>query len=576
MVKIKTDAFLRKRALVNQLETDFSLWRPHLQEIAKYILPRRYVWLAQNMTSTAALVSSSSGVVTSSNQNIAGLQQNNFILDPTGTVAARTLAHGLMNGVTSPARPWFRLRLAGFPEDEGEYPQEWLIWLEEVARRMHIVFAESNFYNAMGILYLELVAFGTAGMLIYDDFEEIIRCYNSPVGEFRLIQDNRRMVEGMTRSFNLTVLQAVQEFGLENVSEETKIAYKEGGSRLLQSVPIVHLIEQNNQDDPAAIAPVFRYREMYWESGRQNDGTLLRLAGYREKPMVAPRWEVTGNDTYGHSPTMDALPEIKQLQLETKIKAQALDKMTRPPIVADIALQASPTALLPGGVAYVPSSSQVGAKPIFTVNPPLGEMTNDIMKLQIRIKEIYYNNLFRNVSDLDTVRSAAEIYERKGEDMVLLGAVLERFENEALDPAIKRTFNIMKRRDLLPPEPAGLDEARLDVQYVSVLFDAQRAATVGSMERAMQVIGQMAAAVPEVLDVPDYEEMIREYFSRLNVPAKTIRSREQVAAVRQAREQQLAAQQEALVGEQLTSAAKNLSQADVGGGQNALQALMGG
>ena len=575
MPKIDTATFERKRNLVNQLETDFSLWRPHFQEIARYILPRRYVWLSQNFNAIESAVSSSSGVVTSSNQNIAGLQKNNFILDPTGTVAARTLAHGLMNGITSPARPWFRLRLSGF-DDEAQYPQKWLIWLEEAARRMHIAFAESNFYNSIGVLYLELVAFGTASMLIYDDFEQIIRCYNSPVGEFRLIQDNRRIVEGKTRAFNLTVQQTVQEFGIENVSEETRIAYTAGGSRLLQNVPIIHLIEQNNQDDPAKIAPVFRYREMYWEQGRQNDGTLLRLAGYREKPMISPRWEVTGNDTYGHSPTMDALPEIKQLQLETKIKAQALDKMVRPPIVADVALQASPTALLPGGVAYVPSSSQVGAKPIFTVNPPLGEMTNDIIKLQIRIKEIYYNNLFRNVSDLDTVRSAAEIYERKGEDMVLLGAVLERFENEALDPAIKRTFNIMKRRDLLPPEPSGLDDARLDVQYVSVLFDAQRAATVGSMERAMQVVGQLAAAVPQVLDVPDYDEMLREYFSRLNVPAKTIKSREAVAAARQQREQLLAAQQEALVGEQLTSAAKNLSQAEVGGGQNALQALLGG
>lgn len=576
MFKIPTESFLKKRALVNQLETDFSLWRPHFQEIARYLLPRRYIWLTTSWGALDAAVSSSQGVVTGSNKNTAGLQQNNYILDATGTVAARTLAHGLMNGITSPARPWFRLRIAGLGEDEGNYPQEWQVWLEEVVRRMHIVFAESNFYNALGVLYLELVGFGTAAMLIYDDFEEIIRCYNSPVGEFRLIQDSRKMVVGMARTMNLTVAQMVEEFGLDNVSPETKVAYKQGGAQLLQTVNVTHLIEKNNQDDPAAIAPAFEFREMYWENGRQTDGKLLRLAGYREKPMVAPRWEITGNDTYGHSPTMDALPDIKQLQLETKIKAQAMDKMVRPPIVADVALQSSPTSLLPGGIAFVPSSSAIGAKPIFTVNPPLGEMTNDLIKLQIRIKEIYYNNLFRNVSDLDTVRSAAEIYERKGEDMVLLGAVLERFENEALDPAITRTFNIMKRRGLLPPEPPGLEIASLQVQYVSILFDAQRAATVGSMERFMQIIGQLAAAVPDVLDIPDYDSLVREYSSRLNVPAKVINSREAVIAKRQQREQLLAAQQEALVGEQLTSAAKNLSQADVGGGQNALQAVLGG
>lgn len=576
MPKISPEVFQRRRSLVNQLESDFSLWRPHFQEISRYLFPRRYVWLSTSFSALDADLSSNSGVTVGSNQNIAGLQKNNSILDPTGTVAARTLAHGLMNGITSPARPWFRLRLAGLADDESAYPQEWQVWLEEVARRMHIVFAESNFYNSLGVMYTDLVAFGSALMLIYDDFEEIIRCYNSPVGEFRLIQDNRRMVEGMARTFNLTVMQAVEEFGLENCSPQTRLKYKAGGAQLLQTIHITHLIEKNKQDDSAALAPGFLYREMYWETGTQVDGSLLRLAGYREKPLVAPRWEITGNDTYGHSPTMDALPEIKQLQLETKIKAQAMDKMVRPPIVADIALQASPTALLPGGIAYVPGSSTVGAKPIFTVNPPLGEMTNDIIKLQIRIKEIFYNNLFRNVSELDTVRSAAEIYERKGEDMVLLGAVLERFENEALDPAITRTFNIMKRRDLLPPEPPGLNAASIQVQYVSILFDAQRAATVGSMERFMQMMGQLAAAVPETQDIPNYDELVREYSSRLNVPAKIINSREAVLAKRQQREELLQAQQEALVGEQLTSAARNLSQSDIGGGQNALQAIMGG
>ena len=203
-------------------------------------------------------------------------------------------------------------------------------------------------------------------------------------------------------------------------------------------------------------------------------------------------------------------------------------------------------------------------------------MTQDNIQLQLRIKEIYFNNLFRNVSNLETVRSAAEIYERKAEDMVLLGAVLERFENEALDPAIRRVFNIALRKGLLPEPPPGLDVANLDVQYVSILFDAQRAAAVGSIERAMQIIGQMAGAVPDVLDVPDFDELIREYFERLNVPASTIKSRDEVASARAEREELLAAQQQALVGNELTQAAKNLSETDVGGGQSALEGMLNG
>jgi len=570
--KIAREAYVRKAQLLNQLNLDFSQWRPYFEEIATFLLPRRYVWLS---ATPGAIAVEGSGIAVNSNAAAVVNNRNSRILDPTGTIAARTLANGLMNGITSPARPWFRLRLTSFPQNDDMYPKEFLVWLEECARRMHLVLAESNFYTAMGMVYLELAGFGTGAILIYEDFEEVIRCYNSPMGEYRLIQDNRRMVEGYARTFTMNVQQTVQEFGIDNVCEQTRIAYNAGGAQLLRNITICHLIEKNNPEDKAAISSQFKYREFYWEA-TQTDGAMLRVKGYREKPIIAPRWELMGNDTYGTSPTMDALPEIKQLQLETKQKGQALDKMIRPPIVADVALRNTPTALLPGGVSYVPSSSQIGAKPIFTVNPPLQAMSEDMRMLQERIKIIFYNHLFRNVSKLDTVRSAAEIYERKAEDMVLLGPILERFENEALDPAIIRVFNIMKRKGLLPPPPPDLDDSLIDVQYVSVLSDAQRAVTTGSMERFMQVVGQLAAAVPDVLRIPDYDALVREYASRLNVPAKVIKSPNQVAAELEQEKQLAQAQQAALVGSELTNAAKNLSATDVGGGQNAMQALLGG
>lgn len=570
------EAELKKRdSLIAQLDQDFSLWRPHFQELSQFILPRRYTWLAPNNLSSAfSATESSSGLAVASSQTAAN-QRNSRILDGTGTDASRTLAHGLMNGITSPARPWFRLRLQDFPETLEGYPLPYQVWLEEVARRMLIVLAESNFYSAMAIMYLELPVFGTAAMLIYEDFDEVIRCYNSPMGEFRLIQDHRRMVQGYARHFELTVQQTVQQFGIENVSPQTRNSYEQGGANLMRRIHIAHLIELNNPDDALALAPVFEYRELYWEAGIRT-GDVLRMDGYREKPLVAPRWELIGNDTYGSSPGMDALADIKQLQLETKQKGQALDKMIRPPIVADVALSSNPTALLPGGVAFVPSSSTIGAKPIYTVSPPLGEMTQDMMQLQGRIRRFFYNNLFRNVSDLDTVRSAQEIIERKQEDMVILGAVLERFENEALDPVIRRVFKIMLRQGMLPEPPPGIDPDGLEIEYVSILADAQRAIGTASIERFLAAIGELAATVPEVLDIPNFDEMLRHYGEILNVPGKVLRSREEAAQVREQRAAQLEAQQAAQVGSDLTQATRNLAETEVGAGNTALDALLGG
>ena len=47
---------------------------------------------------------------------------------------------------------------------------------------------------------------------------------------------------------------------------------------------------------------------------------------------------------------MDALGDIKQLQLEQKRKAQAIDKNVNPPMIADPSMKNEPASLLPGAV----------------------------------------------------------------------------------------------------------------------------------------------------------------------------------------------------------------------------------
>ncbi len=92
----------------------------------------------------------------------------------------------------------------------------------------------------------------------------------------------------------------------------------------------------------------------------------------------------------------------------------------------------------------------------------------------------------------------------------------------------------------------------------------------------MQVIAQSTALVPELRHLPDWEEMFRGYAERLSVPASAIRPREEVAARIREEKEGLEAQNAAQTGAVLTGAAKNLSDTDVGGGQNAFQALLGG
>lgn len=529
-------------------------WWQNWRELSDYFLPRRYPWLLTDKEHRSASV------------------RNRHLLDSTSTTALRTLATGMMNGITSPARPWFRLRVAGF--EEGEERHDWRMWLDTAAERMLLVMAESNFYNALGILYLEWAGFGTAAMSIYEDREDIIRCYNFAVGEFFIDADENGRVIRFGRKFQRTVEQTVSQFGEENVSESVRADFKSGQIRLFNPVIIYHFIEPN--EDDGIVRRSAPFREFYWEAGKQQN-RVLQAGALDEFPNICPRWETYGTDVYGSSPCMDALPDVRQLQQLIKRRAQGLDKMVSPPMLINSVLANRPKSLAADGYTYVPGHQlDQGARPVYQINIPFQELNADIMATQARIRQVLYNDLFKMISELDTVRSATEIDARREEKLVLLGPVLERFESEGLSPCIDRIFQICLRTGVLGPPPEGLADRDIKIQYVGILSDAQRAVGTVAIERYLQLIGNMAAMFPEALEVPDAEEIIREYADSISLKTRLQRSREDAAALREQRQEQQSIQEAAQTGQGLVEGAKQLSETDLGGGQNALSALLGG
>ena len=534
---------------LNGMRTTRYSWWVHWRELANFILPRRYKWLV------------------TPNELSRGTQLNTGIIDSTGTIAARVCAAGMMSGITSPTRPWFRLGIEGFSANDSSDPVA--LWLSECEKRMLKVFAESNFYNSMATLYLDLVVFGTGVAICYENYENVIQFYNPCAGEYYLAANETMEVDVFAREFTLTVKQVVDMFGLENCPENVRKSYLSPGQRARELL-IGHMIEPNDGTEKAS----WKWLECYWIKGNTAEGPL-RFNGYKEWPVIAPRWDLVSNDVYGRSPAMDALGDIKQLQQETKRKGQAIDKMVNPPMLADVQLRNQPASLMPGGITYVSGMQNVGYKPVYQVNPPVRDLYEDIKEIQERIKVIFFNDLFMMISQLDTVRTATEIDARREEKLIMLGPVLERFEQEALDPVIERIFGIMMRGGLLPPAPPETRGRSLNVQYVSMLAEAQRAVSASGMERVISLVGNIAGADPSVMDNVDLDEFVSEYADLMGVPPKIIRSKDAMQQVRQQRDQK---QQQAALLSQTDAAVKGagvLSKTNVGGGQNALAAMVG-
>ena len=558
MPSISAESLKKYNQYVKALEDEASSWRELWRELSDNFLPQRYRWLL------------------SAKEAATRRARRQYIINNTGTLAARVLAAGMMNGITSPARPWFKLRVPGLPsEDPANKPLA--VWLEEVERRMLRVMAESNFYNAMAVLYLDMVVFGTGCCLIYEDYESVIRCYNPPLGEFYLGTDDRGIVNIFSRKFKMKVHQYISRWpNRDDWSQRVKTAVQRGGESLNDDIDICHLIIPNRE---RMVSATFRYVELYWEANRNVGGTnnVLERRGYYERPGVFGRWEVSGTDPYGVSPAMDALGDVIELQHLHRNKAELLEKSSNPPTLVDVVLQNNPIGLQPRAKTFVPNlNNTAGARPIFTVDPHFAELNTDRIGIEERIRNSFYNFLFTGITNLQTVRSAAEVDAREGEKLILLGGVLERFESEALDPGISRIFAIMDRARLIPPLPEEFQGVELEIQYVSILSVAQRAVGTAPTERFLSVIGNLAPIRPDVLDLPDFDRMLSNYAMDIGIRQSEMKDPRIIMQERQARAQQEQAAAGVDAAQGAAQAGKLLSETDVGGGGNALQLLLGG
>jgi hypothetical protein len=545
------------------LETYRWSWWTHWAELARYIIPRRYIYLV------------------TPNQWNRGSPINQAIIDSTAAVALRILKSGMMSGITSPSRPWFVLTS---PDKEVAEDYDCKLWFEETASRMMRVMAGSNYYTAKAQQYEDLALFGTAPMIIYEDNDTVIRCYNPCAGEYYAACGARFSVDTLYRKFTMTVQQVVDEFGLENVTQAVRTGWESKGAGLDREIIVAHAIEPNpdyvsdpGHPGPGGASRGFKWREIYWEWGSGKE-SILRVRGFSEIPFGCPRWDVTGNDAYGRSPGMDALGDVKQLQLEQKRKAQGIDKMVNPPMVASASMKNEPASLLPGAVTYVPElTTAEGFKPVYIVNPDLRGLMEDIQECQSRIKNVFFNDIFLMISQLDTVRTATEIDARRSEQLIQLGPVLERFENEGLAPDIQRIFGIMMRAGLLPRMPDLLRQRpQIKVDYVSMLAQAQAAADSASIERILQVIGGVSAIRPEAVDKINIDETIDVYGEKIRVPTKILNSAAMVAQMRQQRQQAKDQEQAMQVAQAGVAGAKVLSETDLGGGQSVLSSMLQG
>ncbi|PZR17522.1 MAG: hypothetical protein DI536_04205 [Archangium gephyra] len=522
-----------------------ALQEPLWLDIAKHMHPRGY-------RDSAALKSET---------DADNSDKQDEIINSTPVDSVRVLTFGMMTGASNPARPWHRNTVRGEPElaEVGGVK----IFLSKVERTEREVMAKSNVYGCFHRAYNDVGTFGTHACIMEFDEADVIRGYSLVLGTYVIDRDERGEVDTLIRELTLTVRQLVKLFGIENCSLAVKNLHKH--KQFSERIIVRHAIFPNDDFDKNAIGPQGKaFASIWWEAEGAGDVGLLRRSGYDKFPVLAPQWERTGDDIYGHGPGHSALPDCKALQHLERRSAQLVDRIATPPMVGPTSARSQPFSLVPGAMNYVDGlGAAAGAvRPAYETNPAaITAVENSKRQHEDRVRRWFFAHLFLAITELEQRMTATEVQQRREERMQQLGAVLESLQKTLFDPFFELLFHYLLLSGRLPLPPREVQGRDLKVEYISSTAQAQKILGITALERVAAIVGQIATVRPDIIDKIDYDQLVDEVADAIGVPPAVVRSDDAVAKLREARAQAKAQQDQMMAANQNAEVAKKLSDA---------------
>ncbi len=475
-------------------------------------------------------------------EEISGVQAKRAELcDTTSTDSGRQLASAVQTGITPANSRWFGMTVWKEADDEKT-------WLDESADSLWKAIHASNFDADSFECMLDIVAAGWFVLFIGENFAEdgsvngfhfeqwpTSQCYcaaSKPGGS----------IDTVYRPYTLTVEQCVSEFGLEKVSEKVRDLYE--NEKFDDLVNLIHGIYPRRAGREGAL----RARNMPYASVHVDCDakSVLRESGYHERPFTAPRWTLIPQSTYAVGPMFDALPDVKSLNTLVRMEQAAVDLAVSGMWIAKDDGVLNPQTIKVGPRKIIVANDTDSMKPLPT-GADFNVAFTEKAQLQAQIRKTLMADQLPPLEGQP--RTATEFHVRVNLIRQLLGPVYGRLQAEYLQPLIARCFGLAFRGGLFDPPPQSLAGRPYTVIYLSPMAKSQKMEEVSAIEGSFASVAALAQEKgdPTVWDSFDVDEGVRLAADGRGMPAKLIRSPEQVAAIRKQRaEMEQQAQQQAM------------------------------
>lgn len=519
-----------------------STWDTLWQNIADYVAPRK------------------SQITTKKTEGVEGYTEE--LYDMTAIEANNTLAAGQLAYLTPANDVWMKYEAPeAMKEAVGFAGKAWYAKCTEI---IHKERARSNFYTEIHEFYLDRGAQGTTLIYLEEGKKTLFNYCNEEVGTYSIAEDDEGMVDTVFIERTMTARQMKQKFGEENLGEKAKKAVaSDKPEDLDKEFTVIWAIlpreDMKEGDQPSAFSrdpkkmdgPNKPIASIYV---CMDDRKTIRNAGYDEMPSMVSRFLKWGKQPYGFSPSIIALPTIKQVNFIEKMMDALAEVAAFPRFLFPEGLDGE-VDLRAGGVTTFDPNAPQQAMPKEWMTQGRYDIGKDRVQVkQEMIRRAFHNDLFRMFADLDKTITAYEAMQRAAEKLVQFSPTFARLQTEVFNPLGRREFALAFRAGILPEAPqevfvqteAGYALAMPEIVCVSRIALAIKALQNRAFLEFVGIIQPLLQIDPTIMDNFDLDKAARGIADNVALPPEWQRSEEDVAALRaqraemQARQQQIA------------------------------------
>lgn len=493
--------------------------------------------------------------------NEEGERRTERVFDSTAITACDRFSAFINEGLTPRDSIWHGLA----PEDDDlQEDQESKEFLERVAKAL---FArryrpEANFVSQRQENYLLLGAIGNYSMFIDEDVGRGIRYRAIPMHEVYWSENHQGAIDIEYRRYEMNARQAVQKF-----RELTPAKIMEDAQKNPFKIHnFIHCVRPNDE----LVRNRADYRGMPWASYHVyvEDKSVISRGGFRTFPYANGRFMKGPRETYARSPAVTAWGAIMTANEQKKTVLRAGQKAVDPPILM------TEDGVLDG---FNLRSGALNAGGLSDDGTPLAQPFNSGAKVEMgvellameqnAINEAFMVSLFQILAEKPNM-TATEVLSRLQEKAELLSPTTGRLESEDLGVMIARELDLYMNSSegawVLEEMPEQLRErmGAYKVIYDSPLSRARRAGEALAITRTLEVAGAAAAIDPAAALVVNVPQSVRTIAEINGMPAKLLRTAEQVNEMIERRNQQQTLAAVAQAAPDVAGAAKDLAQAE--------------